>query len=305
MFLPHPPPLPNSFRSYLFWGTYHVPSFLTWITSKPSLFHIVSLGALSIHPSSFLKVLLFFPKCTFHHGILLPLILQYFPNYCLQGEVQTHWHGLTVVFILRSPSSCRSWNQSSRLWPALYIFIKVKYNKIVQYQSTSHIVRVNITSLNFFSYIFYICEIYTHISHIFLCIYYQMSWTMFLKDACDRKVKRVLSHSSICNDSSHFSLLRFSLPALIPLRTLLSCSEEPRFFIHRFCSLQKSFPDGNVPKEINFLLQPRTHKYLHNWKVPWTNTLPVWDALLPPCPLSYFVLLGIDHVCLLVCLYWE
>ena len=144
-----------------------MPSSLNWITSKPSLFHIVSLGALSIHPSLFFRVLLFFLKCTFHHVILLPIILECFLNYCLQGEVQTHWHGLTVFFTL---STCRSWNQSSRLWPTLYIFIKVKYNKIVQY--ISHIVWINITSLNFFSYIFYTYKIYNHISYVFLYIYY-------------------------------------------------------------------------------------------------------------------------------------
>lgn len=137
---------------------------LRWPVS-PSLFYVVSPRVLCIHPSPFFR--LFFPKCTFHPGILLPIILCCFPNHSLQGEVQTHWHGLTVIFTLRSFSPYKSQNHSGRLWPALCIFIKVEKSKIISDYITYSQGKYHFIKL----FQLYRWTIYSHISYIdvYLC----------------------------------------------------------------------------------------------------------------------------------------
>lgn len=71
--------------------------FLNGETIKPSLFHVVNFGALSIHQSPFFSVdVLSKIQASWH---LLPKILQWFPT---SFKVQIHWHGFTVFFTLSS-----------------------------------------------------------------------------------------------------------------------------------------------------------------------------------------------------------
>lgn len=194
-------------------------------------------------------------------------------------------------------STCRSWNQSRRLWPTLYIFVKVTYNIIVQ--SISHIVWINITSLNFFSYIFYTYEIYnSHISCI--SIYLLLDVLNFLKMIVLERLNMfylIPAYEMTLVISVYLAFLclplYFCLLCLLIQKSLCFSS----FHFTGFTCSRNLFLVA-TPKEINFSPQPGRHINIHMTEKSPLNQYPSSvRCIIAPLP-SILLCLGWCWLCL-------